>query len=78
MRVDGGRLREMRESRGLSQVELARKASITKGFVSMLEGGSRMGMSPSVAARIAQALGVAIADLRPPPGYGSDGAKPAP
>jgi len=68
MRIDGGRLRELRESRGLSQVELARKVSITKGFVSMLEGGTRQGTSPSVAARIAQALGVAIADLRPPPG----------
>lgn len=65
MRVDGARLKELRENKGLLQADVARRASVTKAYVSMLERGRRTNVSPVVAARLAQTLGVAIVDLRP-------------
>lgn len=60
----GQRLRELRLARGMSQAELARQADVTTNYVSRLEGG---GAAPGIdlAARLAQALGVAVADLLP-------------
>ncbi len=58
------RLRELRLSRGMSQAELARQAEVTTNYISRLEGG---GAAPGIdlAARLAAALGVAVADLLP-------------
>lgn len=60
----GQRLRELRLARGMSQAELARQAEVTTNYVSRLEGG---GAAPGIdlAARLAMALGVPVADLLP-------------
>jgi transcriptional regulator with XRE-family HTH domain len=60
----GVRLRELRLARGMSQAELAGQADVTTNYISRLEGG---GAAPGIdlVARLAQALGVAIADLLP-------------
>lgn len=63
--VDGPGLRRRREDAGLSLTALASAASISKTYLSLVETGHRPGVSPPVAARLAQALGVAVADLRP-------------
>jgi transcriptional regulator with XRE-family HTH domain len=64
MKVDGPGLRRRREDAGLTLTALAHAASISKTYLSLVETGQRPGVSPPVAARLAQALGVAIADLR--------------
>ena len=60
----GQRLRELRLARGMSQAELARQAQVTTNYISRLEGG---GAAPGIdlAARLAVALGVPVADLLP-------------
>jgi transcriptional regulator with XRE-family HTH domain len=63
MRLDGPRLRYLREQRGFSQVQCAARASISKSYLSMLERGERRFVSPGVAARLAQTLDVAIVDI---------------
>lgn len=63
VKVDGQRLRELRENAGMTLAQLAAKASVSTSHLSYLEIGERSA-SPPMAARIAQALGVAISDLR--------------
>jgi transcriptional regulator with XRE-family HTH domain len=59
----GKRIRSYREQSGLSQAELARAARLSKAYLSELE--SEVGRRPSadVVLRIADALGVTIAEL---------------
>ena len=58
------RLRELRSSRGLTQVELARKAGVTASYVWRLESG---GAAPGIdlVERLATALGTTVHDLLP-------------
>lgn len=56
-------LREIRESRGLSQSELAREAHVSRDSISNYETGQREAW-PATAKRLAEALGVEITDLR--------------
>ena len=63
MQVDGTRIRTLRENNGQSIKDLANMASITKGYLSLIENDHR-DPSPPVAARLAKALKVAIVDLR--------------
>lgn len=58
------RLRELRRSRGLSQAELARQATVTPTYITKLESGSSAPNIDTVA-RLAAALGVGMADLLP-------------
>lgn len=60
----GQRLRELRLGRGMSQAGLAAQAQVTTNYISRLEGG---GAAPGIdlVARLAEALGVPIADLLP-------------
>jgi len=58
------RLRELRRSRGLSQAELARQATITPSYVTRLENGSSAPNLDTLS-RLATALGVALAELLP-------------
>src|SRR5262249_15574896 len=62
----GRRLRERRLESGMSQAELARQAQVTTNYVSRLEGGGAAA-GIGLAGRLAQALGVTIADLVPMP-----------
>ena len=54
---DDGRLRALRKWRGLSQVDLARRAGLAQGFLSDLENRKR-GMTRDVGERLAKVLNV--------------------
>jgi transcriptional regulator with XRE-family HTH domain len=60
------RTKEWRESHGLTQRELAAEAGVGEATVARIEAGASV--TPPTARKIAEALGVAVADLleRPP------------
>jgi excisionase family DNA binding protein len=67
--AEGARLKELRAQRGLTQEELARRAGLTRPFLSTLERGHRW--RPAVIPDLARALGVTPAKLAvPAPGSG--------
>jgi transcriptional regulator with XRE-family HTH domain len=53
----GGRLREARKSKGLTQQEVAERAGLTTAFISYLENGTRKG-SLDAYLKISEALGM--------------------
>ena len=57
------RLREVRESRGLSQGALAELAGTRQGTVSLLESGKTRRIDLDLIERLARALKVSAADL---------------
>jgi XRE family transcriptional regulator of biofilm formation len=57
------RLRTWRRDRGLTQEELAKKARVTKFYISQLETGLRDNPSLPVLRRLAKALGVSAGEL---------------
>ena len=59
----GDRIRQRRADTGLSAAELARRAAISKGYLSVIERGGSVRPSADVLARLATALGTTIADL---------------
>lgn len=59
------RLRQVREGRGLSQAELARRAGLSRQALSAIEQG-RYVPNAAVALRLARALGCAVEDLFAP------------
>ncbi len=59
----GDVLRRLREAKGLTQPELARRAKITDEYVSMLESGVRRNPSLEVLQRISKALGLSVGEL---------------
>ena len=61
-RLVGGRLREARQGRDMTQDDVAREAGLTKSFVSAVERGET---SPSIGSlyRLCEVLGVSIAAL---------------
>jgi transcriptional regulator with XRE-family HTH domain len=59
----GARIREYRLEKGLNQVALAEAARLSKTYISELESGAGRRPSGEVLLRIADALGVTIADL---------------
>lgn len=61
-RIDGSKLRQCRESRDLSQEELARMAHLTRTVISNLENGYQ-GISFSNLASIAHALRVEVSEI---------------
>jgi transcriptional regulator with XRE-family HTH domain len=65
MHLDARYLRVLRERHGYRQIDLAKAASISRAYLSMLESGERRSVSPAVAARLAGALNVAIVELCP-------------
>jgi transcriptional regulator with XRE-family HTH domain len=57
-------IRQLREQRRhLTQVELARKAKLTQGYVTMIETGVRKNPSLAIPKRLPEALGVLVAEL---------------
>jgi transcriptional regulator with XRE-family HTH domain len=58
------RLRQLRQSRGMTQAELARRAHVTTSYIWRLESG---GAAPGIdlVDRLAQALGTTAMDLLP-------------
>ena len=59
-RTIGHRVRRERVKRGWSVRELARRAQVSPGAVSKLEGGSRVAPSLELGKRLAKALGVTL------------------
>lgn len=59
----GRRLALMRRERGLTQHQLAQRVGATRGYISRIERGQAPGVSLNLLARIAQTLGVSLADL---------------
>jgi DNA-binding XRE family transcriptional regulator len=60
-KVDGRKLRRLRERAGLLQPELAAAAGVHPRAVTNLENGWKDGVRPPVAARLAAALGCEVA-----------------
>jgi len=53
----------LREARGLTQRDLAKKAKVTASYVAMIETGVRKNPSLVVLKRLAKALGVPVTAL---------------
>jgi len=53
----------LREARGLTQRDLAKKAKVTAAYVAMIETGVRKNPSLVVLKRLAKALGVPVTAL---------------
>jgi transcriptional regulator with XRE-family HTH domain len=64
VRLFAARLREVRQSRGMTQAELSRRAHVTASYIWRLESG---GAAPGIdlVARLAGALGTTSHDLMP-------------
>jgi transcriptional regulator with XRE-family HTH domain len=62
-RFDGRRLREIRESQGLSREDLAQMAGIKSGIIYKLETKRNNNPKLKTLSAIARALGVRVADL---------------
>ncbi len=56
-------LKVLRQARGLTQEQLARKAKITQAYLAMLESGVKQNPSLEVLQRISQALGLSVGEL---------------
>ena len=56
-------LKTLREEKGLTQDELAKRAKLKKPYISQLETGVRKNPSLSALQRIAKALGVPVTEL---------------
>ena len=61
------RIKEFRELKKLSQVELARKAKMASTNLNAIENG-RLAAWPKVKKRLAKVLGVSVAELFPTEG----------
>ena len=56
-------LKALREEKGLTQDELAKRAQLTKPYISQLENGVRKNPSLPALERLAKALGVPVTEL---------------
>lgn len=71
----GARIAEVRRLRGLTQLALARRASVSNSLLSKVESGERPA-THSLTAAVARALSVSVTDLTEQP-YGSRNALPS-
>ena len=51
-------VRELRETRGLTQAQLAERAQVALSFVTMIEGGQQPNTSKQILLRIADTFGI--------------------
>lgn len=56
-------IKTLRTQRGLTQAQVARKAGVTKNYITMLERGERKNPSLDIMKKIARALGVPLTEL---------------
>lgn len=54
------KVKELREAKGMTQMELAEKSGISRGTICALEGGQKMSVNTNTLIRIADALGVSM------------------
>lgn len=59
----GVMLKRVRESRGLTQEQLARKVGVSDAYISMLESGAKQNPSLPLLKRLAKALKVKVGEL---------------
>jgi transcriptional regulator with XRE-family HTH domain len=59
----GRTIKRLRLARGLTQVDLAKRARISQAFVAQLETGARPSVTVPYAVRLAKALGVELGEL---------------
>lgn len=59
----GMRLKRLRTAFGMTQVELAKRANVTQGFIAQLEGGLKKDPSLATLRRLAKVLKVSVAEL---------------
>ena len=59
----GERVRQRRDEMNITATELAKRAEVTKGYVSQIENGLVPRPSADVLYRLASALGTTVADL---------------
>ena len=57
------RIKEFRENKGMTQLELAEKANCSRQFINMLENSEEINVSTKVLLNIANALEVKVDDL---------------
>jgi transcriptional regulator with XRE-family HTH domain len=60
------RIREIRESRQLTQTELARRLGVDRSYLSKIEDGARLQPALRILAHLADHLDCSIADLFAP------------
>jgi transcriptional regulator with XRE-family HTH domain len=56
-------LKGIRETQGLTQVQLAGKAKVTQAYIAQLESGDKKNPSLDILKRLAKALGVPVMEL---------------
>jgi transcriptional regulator with XRE-family HTH domain len=56
-------LKTRREAKGLTQVELAKRARVTQTYIAKLESGDKQNPSLGTLQRLAKALGVPVTEL---------------
>lgn len=56
-------VRELRERQGLTQPQLAERAQLAVSYVTLLEAGQQVNLSPSAVGRLARVLGVTSKQL---------------
>jgi transcriptional regulator with XRE-family HTH domain len=56
-------LRAMREAKGLTQVQLAKRAKLTQSYLAEIETGTKKNPSLALLKRLAKALGVPVTEL---------------
>lgn len=56
-------IKDMRERRGMTQLELAQKCGVTQPYISMLENGKRTNLKISLIVKLAAALDVTVAQI---------------
>ena len=59
----GSVLRELREAKGLTQIELVKKAKLAQSYLATLEGGGKKNPSLAILTRLAKALNVPVTEL---------------
>ncbi len=56
-------LRQLREAKGMTQADLAKRAKVDQGYISTLEAGEKKNPGINVLKRLARALGVPVGEL---------------
>ena len=56
-------IRELRGAKGLTQVQLAKRAKMTRGYLAQLEAGYKVNPSLPMLRKLAKALGVPVTEL---------------
>ncbi len=64
MEIDSKKLREARLDQGLSQEELHEMTGVSRDTISKMETGGRPNPHPRTLRKLAEALGVSVADIR--------------